>query len=213
MLSALNDTLIIINGPEDGTEFPLTRSPLQIGMDSSCVGNIRLDASVQPVHARVSAVSNGYRIRAIAGKTWVNGKRVGAVRSRILRKGDLLRVGQTSMCLECAPGGLASRSQGIQTESDYVWALRQGVSGLWALLRGSASTVGRIGDMRGAGNVVVRRLVRWIMMLVILYVAYRVLYQVCPPVRNLLDWGVYYIRYFLYSIIAMFSGGGGAPRQ
>ena len=211
MLSALNDTLIIINGPEDGTEFPLTRSPFQVGMDQSCAVNIKLDASVEPVHARISAVSNGYRIRAIAGKTWVNGKRVGTVRSQLLRKGDLLRVGQTTMCLECASGGLASRSQGIRTESDYVWALRQGASGLWALLRGSAATVGRISDGRGAGSVLVRRLVRWIIMLVIFYIAYRVVYQMFPPVRNILDWGVYYLKYFVYSVLSVF--GGGAPAK
>ncbi len=129
------DHLIVLNGPEDGVEFPLTRSPLEIGADATCGVHLRLDTRVRHFHARLTAVSDGYRIRANQGPApHVEGKRVGSIRSRILRSGQTLQVGDTFLLLQCAPDGLARRSQGVVAESDFAWGLRQfGKSLLYSL--------------------------------------------------------------------------------
>lgn len=122
------DSFVVINGPEDGTEFPIVRAPLTLGSDPACAIHLRLDAQVRKQHARLTAVSDGYRIRCHGpAPTWVGNKRVGALRSRVVRAGAALRVGNTLLCLECAPEGLASRSRGIVAESDLGWAVRQGL--------------------------------------------------------------------------------------
>lgn len=119
------DTFEVINGPEDGTEFPMTRSPVDIGGDPSCGIVIQCDRDVQRVHARITVVSEGYRIRKRhGGAVHVDGKRAGKIRSRIVRHGGVLRVGNTELALQCAPDGLASRSHGLPQESDLGWALR-----------------------------------------------------------------------------------------
>ncbi|MEK7793286.1 MAG: FHA domain-containing protein [Candidatus Hydrogenedentota bacterium] len=119
------DTLAVINGPEDGAEFALTRSPITIGQTADCAVVVRLDNTVQERHATATAVAGGYRIRSTGGPVYVGGKRTGSVRSRVLRPGEVLRVGYTEFVLECAPGGLASRSRGVSMESDAIWFLRK----------------------------------------------------------------------------------------
>ena len=130
-LASITDRFEIVSGPEDGTEFPILRVPFDIGLDPACAVNIRLDQAVEPMHAQVTVVSEGYRIRSMGGgKLWVNGKRVGTVRSRIARNGDVLKAGNTELCLVTAADGLASRSHGVATESDGAWVLRYLVKGL-----------------------------------------------------------------------------------
>ena len=120
------DCLVVINGPEDGAEFPIARTPIYIGKEPQCAVNLRLDSAIQGYHARVTAVSDGYRIRSIGGApVFVGGKRVGTLVSRIVRDGEQMQVGNTLMTLECAPDGLASRSRGMPSESDIAWLLRQ----------------------------------------------------------------------------------------
>ncbi len=120
------DHLEIVNGPEDGTRFPINRTPMDIGCDGSCGIFVALDPEVKRHHARVTVVSDGYRIRRLggAGPVYVNGKRVGIIRSRIVRHAGIVRVGDTELCLLAAPEGLASRSYGLPTESDIAWLLR-----------------------------------------------------------------------------------------
>ncbi len=119
------DCLIVIDGPEDGNEFPISRSPFYIGQDAACAVNIRLDTTVESRHARLTAVADGYRVRAMPGaQTFVGSKRVGSLRSRIVRSGDTLTVGHVTLALECAPDGLAKRSKGIPVENDVIWAFR-----------------------------------------------------------------------------------------
>lgn len=119
------DTLEIINGPEDGTEFPISRAPVIVGSDRTCDVNVRLDESVQRFHARLTAVGDGYRVRKIhGGSLRVNGKATGVIRSRVLREGDVLAVGKTEFYLRCAPDGLARRSRGLPVENDIAWAVR-----------------------------------------------------------------------------------------
>lgn len=116
------DCLTVVNGPEDGTEFPIVRAPFYVGKDPASAVNLRLDSDVRPFHALVTVVSDGYRVRrGDTAPVYVNGKRAGMYRSRILRSGGLLQVGHTLLVLECAPDGLAGRSHGMVHESDFAW--------------------------------------------------------------------------------------------
>ena len=124
--AGLPDTLTVINGPEDGTEFALTQREVLIGSHSSCSVNPRLDTGVEEIHGRVSAVADGYRVRSAGGRpVYVNGKAASIVRSQIVRAGDVLRVGHTELVLECSEDGLASRHRGVTLENDFTWALRR----------------------------------------------------------------------------------------
>jgi hypothetical protein len=138
-----SDAFIVANGPEDGTLHPLVRSPVDIGRGGECGVIIRLDEDVERVHARVSVVPEGYRIRR-AGKSpvFANGRRVGAVRSRIVRTGDVVRMGGTELVLQCVPDGLASRSRGLPLEGDAAWAVRHGLGVFRQGFRGSWRVTG-----------------------------------------------------------------------
>lgn len=130
------DAFEIVNGPEDGTEFPVTRTPVDIGADPGCGVLIQCDKSVQRFHARVTVVSEGYRIRKLhGGPIYVDGRRAGALRSRIARNNSLITVGGTELMLRCAPDGLASRSHGLPTESDLGWTLRLLIPFLLSLVK------------------------------------------------------------------------------
>ncbi len=138
--AGLPDSLTVINGPEDGAEFPIVRTPVAIGQNPGCSVQIRLDRSVQPVHVSLNTVSSGYRIRSASNApVHVNGKRAGKVRSRIARSGDVIRIGHTELVLECAPDGLAGRSRGISTDGDFVFSIKTALSGIfngsWRLIR------------------------------------------------------------------------------
>lgn len=125
------DSLYIINGPEDGTEFAIGRAPVTFGSDGSCMVALRLDRTVIAEHAVGTLVPDGYRIRCTTtAPAYVNDKRVGKIFSQILRAGDVLKLGHTELILECAPDGLASRSRGISLENDFVWLIRHSVTGL-----------------------------------------------------------------------------------
>jgi hypothetical protein len=140
------DCMVVVNGPEDGAEFPVVRAPFHVGSDPLCAVNLSLDPTVRERHALVTVVSDGYRVRrAGRGRVWVDGREAGMFRSRIVRDGGVVQVGQTLLGIACSPDGLASRSRGIVTESDFGWTLQQvagmavkGVRGvvglgLWAL--------------------------------------------------------------------------------
>lgn len=120
------DQFEIVNGPEDGTRFPVNRTPVDIGADGSCAIFIALDPEIARRHARVTVVSDGYRVRRLpgAGPVLVNGRRAGRLRSRVVRHGGTVRLGDTEICLIAAPDGLASRSYGLPQESDAAWTLR-----------------------------------------------------------------------------------------
>lgn len=119
------DYLVIVSGPEDGARFPIARSPVYVGRDPQCAVNLRFDNTVDAYHARLAAVSSGYRVRSIGGApVFVNGVRVGNRVSQVLRDGDFLKAGNTLFTLECAPGGLASQSRTRPGESDVAWFLR-----------------------------------------------------------------------------------------
>lgn len=131
------DRFEVVNGPEDGTEFPIMRTPVDIGSDAGCGIFLRLDPEVRHVHARVTVVAEGYRIRRVGNNgVWVNGRRAGIMRSRIARNGDVVRIGGTDLCFVAAPEGLASRSYGLPHESDLGWALRLFSGGFARLIPG-----------------------------------------------------------------------------
>ncbi len=148
--AAAHDTFTIINGPEDGTEFAITHRSVTAGADTACAVNVRLDGAVLPVHGRIAAVGDGYRIRAAHGaRVLVNGARVGLVRSKVARHGDIVRLGETELALTCNPGGLAQRSRGTHLESDLFWATREGVGTAMAAASRVAATVrGTLGFMK-----------------------------------------------------------------
>jgi len=136
-MSSYTDCFVVVNGPEDGTEFPIVRTPARIGRDASCIVNVRLDNAVRSFHALVTVVSDGYRIRRTdAAPVYVNGKRAGMFRSRVIRSSGALQVGNTLLCLECAPDGLASRSHGIVSGSDLGWAAQQAIRTTFLAIRG-----------------------------------------------------------------------------
>ena len=161
------DSFVVVNGPEDGMEFPVVRSPFNIGRDASCTVNVRLDTAVRNIHAHVAVVSDGYRIRrADAAPVYVNGHRTGMVRSRVARSGDLVQIGQTVLSLDCRPEGLASRSHGIVAENDVVWAVHKGSLALYGLVLGLLQFLraifGRlVGSWLGIGAVVVILYLAW----------------------------------------------------
>lgn len=126
------DAFIIINGPQDGAEFPIVDNEVKIGQESDCAVKIQLDRNVQSLHAIASATGEGYRIRAASGAPlMVNGKSVGRMKSRLLRAGEVLTVGYTDLVLEISPDGVSRRSKGVKVQSDLSYALRGGFSGLF----------------------------------------------------------------------------------
>ena len=142
-----SDRFEIVNGPEDGTEFPLSRTPVDVGADTHCAVFVRLDPDVRPVHARITVVAEGYRVRRLGnGAVWVDGRRAGLVRSRVVRNGGIVRVGNTELCFCAAPGGLASRSYGMPSESDLGWVIR--LFSAW-MLRVVPSILGFVRDSFG----------------------------------------------------------------
>ena len=137
------DSLTVINGPEDGSRYDLCRGPVLLGAEASCPICLRLDNTVRPIHARLVADADGYRVRsASGGPVWVDGRRTGSFRSRVLRSGEVLRVGHSELILECAPDGAAHRSRGVVSESDAAWLLR-------GIARISGATLKRLAFMGG----------------------------------------------------------------
>lgn len=182
-LASHADCFLVINGPEDGTEFPVVRAPLAVGSDPSCALQIRLDSLVRREHAQLSAVADGYRVRSVgSAAVWVDNKRVGTTRSRIVRHGGALRVGNTLLCLECAPEGLASRSRGMVAESDFGWAVQRAVKTGFGLL-------GRVTMF--AGRVLRRLASSWLAIGAMIFVAMVLWPQFRHAVINL-GYGVYY---------------------
>lgn len=130
------DAFVIANGPEDGTDFPITRAPFSIGANHDAGVRVVLDNGVKTTHAHVWAAPNGYRIRrADNAPVYVNGKRAGLVRSRIAGDGSVVQIGSTMICVACSPDGLASRSGGMVLESDLAWGARALFRNLLGLLK------------------------------------------------------------------------------
>lgn len=186
------DTFFVVNGPEDGTQFPVLRGPLHIGSDPACTVHVALDTAVAPRHALVTVVADGYRVRRVGrGPVSVDGKRAGAILSRVVRSGGMVQVGDTLLCVECVPHGLAARSHGMVTENNLVWAARKAVGGL-------------VTGITGVGRFVLRTLRRILTSWKLLIVVIALILILSPWVRGwawyYLQWLVYYVRAAYYEI-------------
>jgi hypothetical protein len=177
------DCFTIINGPEDGAEFPIVRVPFYIGEDPQCIVQIRLDTGACPRHALVTVVPDGYRIRRLDRMpVYVNGKSAGMFRSRIARDGGLVQIGHTLLCIECSPDGLASRSHGIVSESDFGWAMQRVARWAW---RSASGAVNFVLSLLG------RILTSWLAVLSAVFL----LYLFWPTFRFWLQ-GIFYWAYY-----------------
>jgi hypothetical protein len=137
------DMLIVLNGPEDGAEFALSERTTRVGVGPECRVRPAFDPSIRLLHAQLSVVSDGYRVRRQpqAPPVIVDGRPAGVVRSRIMHDGGVLQVGDTLLYLHCAPDGLARRSQGVVVETDTAWAIRRTFRVLYRALRQAAYAV------------------------------------------------------------------------
>lgn len=189
-MTTYDDYFVVINGPEDGTGFPVVRAPFNIGGDMSCAVNVRLDPAVKAMHALVTVVPEGYRVRRIdTAPVLVDGRKAGVMLSRVVRAGGVVQVGQTQLCLQCAPDGLASRSHGIVTENDFTWVLRKVGERLLGLGM----------DFFGFARRVFGRLLgNWVAMAMVL----GAVYILSPWVRGWVNYGVIYAFYFIRARIA-----------
>ena len=121
--AGMPDVFIVMNGPQDGAEFPIGSPAIQIGSENSCAVNLQLDQNVQGVHAIATAMGSGYTIRATTNApVIVEGKKATQMKSRVIRPGEMMRVGYTDLLLECSPDGMSSRSQGISVQNDFGFA-------------------------------------------------------------------------------------------
>jgi len=183
------DCFVVVNGPEDGSEFPIVRAPFHVGHDSGCTVALRLDKGIEDLHALVTVVSDGYRIRKVRDRPiYVDGRPTGTLRSRVVRSGGMVQVGQTLMILDCSPDGLARRSRVIVSESDLGWMLTAAGRRAWSLARGTFSTLLRYTR---------RILTSWVgiaSILIVLYIAW-------PQFRR---WVQYIVRWLWVQITNVF---------
>ena len=94
------DCLEVINGPEDGARFPVFRLPFFIGSAQRCDVILRLDDDIKPTHAKLSKAFGGYCVRRCGrAAVYVDGKQSGWLRTRIVRPGGVIQVGNTLLRL------------------------------------------------------------------------------------------------------------------
>ncbi len=88
--------LRIVEGPLTGKQFIIYRSPTTIGSSPKCDITLARDKGVAPQHLSISQVGGHYALADLGSPTGtrVNGQ---TVRSRTLRSGDRIGVGQTTM--------------------------------------------------------------------------------------------------------------------
>lgn len=184
--ATLHDGLEVMNGAEDGTFFPIVRTPAELGSDPNCAVGLGTDAAILPFHARLTPAGSGYRVRRLCGgRVRVNGRGVGRIHSRILGNGDTLQAGNTLFILVCAPDGLAGRSRGMPTDSDIAWVLRAGFS--------------RITGTLGLMFRIVRRLFRSAISTIITILAILALVSVLSPeLRARVQEWIYPLRLLLW---------------
>jgi len=192
MSAEYTDSFEIVNGPEDGVAFPIIRSPFNIGTSADCAVYLTFDKKVFPVHCRVTVVSGGYRVRSTAGTpVYINRKRSGMVWARIARSGDTIQIGETSLCVVCAPDGLAKRSIGMPTESNLVWLVRSIFDNLFK--------AGRL-----LYRLFFRMLSRFNRVALAVVIAVLILAWFQP---NLLRFIIYFVRNFAFTLWGRITGG------
>ena len=95
------DTLEVLNGPEDGRTFELHRSDLTIGRQEDCEIHLGGDPTLSRHHARL-VHAGGWGVEELGARhrTTVNGEPLEG--SRSLADGDELLVGSTLLGFETA---------------------------------------------------------------------------------------------------------------
>ncbi len=93
-LLARDAWLKMLIGPLAGKEFVLFKNPTVIGSSPKSDIYLFKDPDVEPAHALLHAMGDGYELedRAGAGRTLVNGR---PVRRTRLENGDQIRIGRT----------------------------------------------------------------------------------------------------------------------
>ncbi len=104
MGASLADSLVVVNGPEDGTAHALIRTRLSIGSSRSCDIVIARDDDVEDRHAEAFITLRGYRIRRVHGGVRLNGNRAARLGSRLLRDGDIVQIGNTELMMRSLDG-------------------------------------------------------------------------------------------------------------
>lgn len=176
------DNLVVINGPEDGMTHSIVESRFTVGRSRDCTAVVRLDDGVAEQAAEGVRSGDEYLVRALgSSRIQINGRRVGSVRTRVLRDGDVIRVGSTELVLQCAhsgegaPGQARAHGAGLSAQLGF-------------RIRGAAQTLLRTlgGFSRGVGFVFKRLFrIRNARMLLFVFVALAALYALVPPARPL----------------------------
>jgi len=86
--------LLMTAGPLVGKQFIIYKNPTMLGSSPKCEIYLFKDASIEPNHAAIHTIRDGYEIedRDSASGTWVNGQRI---RRQRLKNSDEIRLGET----------------------------------------------------------------------------------------------------------------------
>ena len=102
------DCFEVINGPEDGSRFPVFRVPFYIGSAQRCDIILRLDDDIKATHVKLSKAFGGYCVRCCGrASVYVDGRRSGWLRTRVVRPGGVIQVGNTLLRLASAQEEMA----------------------------------------------------------------------------------------------------------
>ena len=96
--------LVVQRSPslDEGDEFPLNSAPLTVGRGGQNDLVLEGDEFASARHARIEVRGDGAWVQDLESTngTYVNGSRVAGARR--LDHGDVLRVGETDLCVEAA---------------------------------------------------------------------------------------------------------------
>ncbi len=86
--------LLMTAGPLKGKQFIIYKNPTIIGSSPKCEIYLFKDPSIEPFHAAIHVLRDGYEIedRNTSSGTWVNGH---MIKRQKLRNGDTIQVGET----------------------------------------------------------------------------------------------------------------------
>jgi hypothetical protein len=79
-----------------GKQFILYKNPTVIGSSPKCEIYLFKDSEIEPMHAKISRIRDGFEIEALTASgsgTWVNGKRISRCR---LNNGDQVQIGKST---------------------------------------------------------------------------------------------------------------------